>query len=313
MPRERTGHARGSEGQTRAETGSPSLARRRSRGGRAASRRRRRLGAVFVAAATVAAIAVTLDGALATSTHGAKIIHFTFDSPLVHRTLTESAVIPAGSTGAGRPLLVFLHGKGENASSNLDEPMLAALARLRRRAPDIVFPDGGEDSYWHNRRGGAWGSYVMREVIPTAVRLLHADGRRIAIGGLSMGGFGAYDIARLHPNRFCAVGGDSAALWRNGGETPEGAFDNAEDFDRNNVMADARSPDPYGHARLWLDVGTEDPFRSADTAFARMLRSKGRSVQLHVWPGGHEQSYWQSHWGSYLSFYAGALERCGKP
>jgi S-formylglutathione hydrolase FrmB len=206
---------------------------------------------------------------------------------------------------------VFLHGKGENAESNLVTAMFAAIGALGDSAPDIVFPYGGEDSYWHDRADGRWGEYVMREVIPQAVRRLHADPNRVAIGGLSMGGFGSYDLALQHPGAFCAVGGDSAALWRSGGESAAGAFDSAEDFDRNNVIAAARAGGrAYRGARLWLDVGTEDPFRSADSEFADLLRSDGLDVQFHLWPGGHETSYWAAHWGSYLSFYADALARC---
>ncbi len=244
-------------------------------------------------------------------THGARVIHFAIDSPLVHQTLIEAAVIPAGSSGTGRPLLVFLHGKGEDENSNLSEQFFAALAALGPRAPDVVFPDGGEDSYWHDREDGAWGSYVMDEAIPRAIRLLDADPRRVAIGGLSMGGFGAYDLARQHPGRFCAVGGDSPALWLSGGESAAGAFDNAEDFARHDVIQAAQeSSDPYPRTRLWIDVGSEDPFRSADTTFARVLKSKGLAVEFHVWPGAHEPAYWNTQWGSYLDFYAAALEYC---
>ncbi len=264
------------------------------------------LAAIAVAASV--AVASVLRGV---DTHGARVIHFAIDSPLVHQTMTEAAVIPAGGSDAERPLLVFLHGKGENEDSNLSGQFFVALAKLGSRAPDVVFPDGGEDSYWHDREDGAWGSYVMDEVIPRAVRLLGADPRRIAIGGLSMGGFGAYDLARLNSGRFCAVGGDSPALWLNGGESAAGAFDNAEDFARHDVIQAAMaSPDPYPGARLWIDVGSEDPFRSADTTFARTLQSKGLDVEFHAWPGGHDATYWNSHWGSYLDFYAGALAHC---
>jgi enterochelin esterase-like enzyme len=262
----------------------------------------------MIAAVIVAVLASALRGV---DTHGARVLHFTIDSPLVHQTLTEAAVIPAGSYDGARPLLVFLHGKGENEDSNLSGQFFVALAHLGPQAPDVVFPDGTEDSYWHNRADGAWGSYVMDEVIPRAVRLLGADPHRVAIGGLSMGGFGAYDLARLNPGRFCAVGGDSPALWLNGGESAAGAFDNAEDFARHDVIHGAEeSPNPYPGAQLWIDVGSEDPFRSADTTFAQILKSKGLAVEFHVWPGGHEQAYWNSHWGSYLDFYAGALEHC---
>jgi enterochelin esterase-like enzyme len=243
--------------------------------------------------------------------HGARTIRYAIDSRLAHQTLPQVAVVPPGVTSGRRPLLVFLHGKGSGGSgSNLNSQMYAALAQLGPRAPDVVFPDGGEDSYWHNRDSGRWGDYVVDEVIPQAIRRLNADPHRVAIGGISMGGFGAYDIARLHPGRFCAVGGHSAALWRSGGETAPGAFDDGEDFARHDVIGAAEAHNPYPHKPLWLDAGSDDPFRSADLALAHELRSYGDDVSFHSWPGGHEGGYWRSHWNEYLRFYATALARC---
>ncbi|HUA74110.1 MAG TPA: alpha/beta hydrolase-fold protein [Solirubrobacteraceae bacterium] len=291
--------------------------RRSSPSARAAARRRGRLrrrrrllagGALALVAAV--AVLVVLD-ITAVDAHGAHTIRYTIDSRLTHRSLPQVGVIPPGRSHGLRPLLVFLHGKSNGGeSSNLNSQMYAALARLGPRAPDIVFPNGGEDSYWHNRADGRWGDYVVDEVIPQAIRRLHADPRRVAIGGISMGGFGAYDIARLHPNRFCAVGGHSAALWRSGGETAPGAFDDAEDFARHDVIGAAEAQNPYPHKPLWLDAGSDDPFRSADLDLAHELRSYGDDVSFHSWPGGHEGSYWRSHWNEYLGFYAKALARC---
>jgi S-formylglutathione hydrolase FrmB len=264
-----------------------------------------------LAALVVAALALlVVVPALGTDTLGARIVRFSISGPLVHQTLPVAAVIPAGATARPRPLLVFLHGKGEDENSNLDDAMFAALARLGSRAPDVVFPYGGADSYWHDRADGAWGAYVVREVIPQALARLHADPSRIAIGGISMGGFGALDIARLNRGRFCAVGGHSAALWVSGGESAPGAFDDAEDFARHDVIAAARAGDPYPGVAVWIDVGTDDPFRAADTALVAALRADGHAVQFHVWPGGHDQGYWQSHWNSYMGFYAAALANC---
>ncbi|MDX6664607.1 MAG: hypothetical protein QOG68_813, partial [Solirubrobacteraceae bacterium] len=162
-------------------------------------------------------------------------------------------------------------------------------------------------SYWHARRGGDWGAYVLREVIPEAVRRLHADGRRVAIGGISMGGFGAFDVARRARGRFCAVGGHSAATWLQAGDTAPGAFDDAADFARNDLVADAQQHGraPWGGARLWLDGGTEDPFRVADETLAKAL-----GIPMHHWPGQHEGTYWRAHYASYLHFYALALHDC---
>jgi len=69
---------------------------------------RRRLAALFMAAALVA-------GALAgcssppVNTQGARIMHLTIASRLVHGTMPLTLVTPPGG-GAHRPLLVFLHG-----------------------------------------------------------------------------------------------------------------------------------------------------------------------------------------------------------
>jgi S-formylglutathione hydrolase FrmB len=92
-----------------------------------------------------------------------------------------------------------------------------------RRPPVVLLANGGGHSYYHDRRDRPWGSYVVREAIPAGVRRTGADPRRVAIGRISRGGFGALDLARLHPRRFCVVGGHSAALWRSGGETAPGA------------------------------------------------------------------------------------------
>lgn len=57
--------------------------------------------------------------------------------------------------GPSPPLLVFLHGRGSNGEeSNANGELFHALERLGDRAPAVVFPSGGEASYWHARAGG---------------------------------------------------------------------------------------------------------------------------------------------------------------
>ena len=213
------------------------------------------------------------------------------------KDMRVKVVVPAG--GGRRPLLVFLHGRGGDQNSYVHRPFLDALKALGRHAPIVAFPDGDKDKYWHDRASGDWGRYVTGEVIPQVVKRFHADRRRIAIGGISMGGFGAYDIARRNPDRFCAVGGHSPALWRTGGETAPGAFDDAEDFARHDVIAKA---DDLDDVPVWLDAGDKDPFRPGDEAFAAAVPH----ASVHIWPGGHDGDYWNAHWRDYLRFYARA-------
>jgi enterochelin esterase-like enzyme len=240
------------------------------------------------------------------SSRGAHVERFTLRSRLLHRNLEEVLVTPRGG-GAGRPLLVFLHGRSSPPDSNLSDPLFEGLRALGDRAPNVLFANGGDHSYFHDRAGGPWGSYILREAIPEAIARSGADRRRVAIGGISMGGFGALDLARLWPGHFCAVGGHSAALWFRGADTPAGAYDDAADFERHDVLEAARSHSPY-RAPVWIDVGTEDPFLQADTALAHELRGDGALVAFHVWPGKHGSSYWHRHMAQYLRFYAAACD-----
>lgn len=149
---------------------------------------------------------------------GAELERFALERRLLGRSLEQITVDPGGS---GRPLLVLLHGRGGSPDDIASYGLRAELERLGDRAPAVLLVNGGDHSYYHDRADGRWGSYVLDEAIPAGIRRLRADGRRVAIGGFSMGGFGAFDLARLRPRQFCAVGGHSPALWRTGGETPE--------------------------------------------------------------------------------------------
>ncbi|MHB8060646.1 MAG: alpha/beta hydrolase [Gaiellaceae bacterium] len=249
--------------------------------------------------------------ALKPDQHGATVTRFTLQSRLVGRSLQEIIVVPRGG-GAGKPLLVLLHGRGSSPSRYLTRYWFNALADLGSRAPVLLLVNGGESSYYHDRADGHWGSYVLQEAMPAALKRTGADRNRIAIGGISMGGFGALSAGLQFPGLFCAVGGHSAALWRTGGETPQGAFDNAEDFQLFDVIKRASiGRAPLGRrTRVWIDVGNHDPFVSADSELARVLREHGQKVTFHVWPGAHEGAYWNSHVAAYLRFYADALAAC---
>ena len=271
-----------------------------------------RLRAAAVAACAFAACAVNPGSGSARvepgtkAAHGVEVLRYKLRSRHAGRTLRQVAAIPPGEAGAPRPLLVFLHGRGRHGEeSNANGAFFAALARLGARAPVVVFPSGGQASYFHDRDSGDWGRYVLDEVIPEAVRRLGVDPQRVAIGGISMGGFGAFDLGRRR--EFCAVGGHSAALWLRAADTAPGAFDDAEDFARHDLVALARKRGrkPWGDAALWLDGGAGDPFRMAGDTLAGAL-----SMRMRHWRGGHTGDYWHAHYDDYLRFYARALARC---
>jgi enterochelin esterase-like enzyme len=266
---------------------------------RATPGRKRRL-------AVLAVVLIAGCGGASDPPQDMKVESLTVKSRAVKHDMAVKVLVPAGGA-AGKPLLVFLHGRGGDENAYLHEPLYDAVGQLGDRAPVVAFPDGADDKYWHDRDSGAWGRYVTAEVIPQVSRRFGTDRRRVAIGGISMGGFGAYDIAARHPDRFCAVGGHSPALWRSGGETAPGAFDDAEDFAAHDVIARAAALD---RLPVWLDAGDDDPFRPGDDAFATALERAGADASVHTWSGGHDGEYWDAHWRDYLRFYARALRRC---
>jgi S-formylglutathione hydrolase FrmB len=232
---------------------------------------------------------------------GESVTRYELESELAGRKLEQVLVEPEGEPSL---LVVLLHGRGGGAHDLLNEGALAeALDALGDRAPAVLLPAGGRSSYWHDRRDGRWGSYVLQEAVPAALDRLEGAAPRVAIGGVSMGGFGALDLARLAPGRFCAVGGHSPALWRTGGDTPAGAFDDAEAFERHDLLGAARRrPGLYGPTPVWLDVGEHDSFREATEALAASLSD----AELHVWPGDHSLAYTRRHLSEYLAFYVDA-------
>ncbi len=231
-----------------------------------------------------------------------RVVPFPVQSKLLGREFHGVLLVPPGG-GRGRQLLVFLHGYGQPTASNA-EWMLPGLRALGARAPAVVLVDDGElTSWWHDRKSGKWGSYVLREVIPAALRRTGADPTRVAIGGISMGGFGALDLARLAPRRFCAVGAHAPAILRASYLSLLGAFDNAADFARHDLLSFAAGERLY-RVPVYLDVGRDDALRSADTEFADSARTHGTSIAFRLVPGGH--AGWGGRMSGYLRWYASA-------
>jgi S-formylglutathione hydrolase FrmB len=269
---------------------------------------RRWVASAFVIALLALAGAATAilgdeDEAPLAAAGGVSVERWSIASEHVPGPRRQVALVPREARG--RPLLVFLHGRGRRGEeAHANRAFARSLAALGADAPVVVFPNGGEASYWHDRRSGEWAAYVLEEVIPDVRRRFATDPRRLAIGGISMGGFGAFAIARRAPERFCAVGGHSTALWSEAGQTPAGAFDDAEDFARHDLLR-LLDRARLARAAVWLDVGVDDPFRDAGRRLASNL-----GVALHEWPGGHDGAYWRSHYDEYLRFYADALRDC---
>jgi pimeloyl-ACP methyl ester carboxylesterase len=193
-----------------------------------------------------------------------------------------------------QPLVVALHGHGGDA----DWPFTGVhLERhVRRTGLAVATVDGG-DFYWHGRRSGIdTGRMVTRDLLPLLGRRGLAISR-IGLIGWSMGGYGALLMAgRLGPGRVAGVVAASAALWQSSDDSAAGAFDDREDFLRNDVFASAGR---LSRIPVRLDCGRDDPFIAANRAFARRLPP---SAAATFDDGAHTEEYWTAHAGAQMTW-----------
>jgi predicted peptidase len=125
------------------------------------------------------------------------------------------------------PVVIFLHGAGERGNDNEAQLKWGASLFLdsmnRAKYPAIIiFPQCPADSFWANMTRGpvkdSLGRFVVRTSLPptrplqlvcdfldTLMKQNNVDGKRIYIGGLSLGGFGTFDILWRRPDIFAAA------------------------------------------------------------------------------------------------------------
>jgi S-formylglutathione hydrolase FrmB len=216
----------------------------------------------------------------------------TFASAKMNRAIGWAIGYPAGSTqGDALPVLLVLHGRGGNHREVLGSHALGSFlsAAVRSGTPPyaVVAVDGGDHSYWHQRASGVDPpAMIADELFPVlAGRGLRTD--RFAVGGWSMGGYGALLLAeRLGPSRIAAVAVDSPALWTRAGDSAAGAFDGRADFLAHDVLADHQH---LAGIPVRVACGTSDPFVPGVRA---LLRSRPQT-EHDLSPGGHNLAFWQ--------------------
>lgn len=131
------------------------------------------------------------------------------------------------------PLILFLHGAGERGSDNYSQLKWGvshfADPKMREKYPAfIVAPQVPEGEYWstlESVRDTTSFSVPMLEKPAEPMRLtielleqlqeqFSIDENRLYVTGISMGGFGTFDLIERHPNMFAAAvpicgGGDA--------------------------------------------------------------------------------------------------------
>ncbi len=243
-----------------------------------------------------------------------------FFSRALGREVAYLAWLPPGYSGAGAerayPTLYLLHGAGGPAGYGVEEWLGYALTEDLDRMlalgliePMIVILPNGEQGYWMNHADGGprWADFVAVDLVKHVDATFRTEARREkrAIGGLSMGGHGALQLALNHPDVFSIAGAHSPTL-RSFEDSPE-FFGDQKWFARYDPLALIKSSDAARQVAFWVDAGHEDRWLPTAAAVAKALEGKRASVTYKVLEGEHEGWYWNYYLPEFLGFYAQAL------
>jgi predicted peptidase len=112
------------------------------------------------------------------------------------------------------PLLLFLHGSGE---SGVDLEKVKAhgppkLIEAGKKFPFIVISPQAPPQ-------NGWKAEVLKAMLDDLKKKYRVDNDRVYLTGLSMGGYGTWDLAEKYPDEFAAIapicgGGDPQRTWK---------------------------------------------------------------------------------------------------
>lgn len=164
---------------------------------------------------------------------------------------TEMNVLIPDSPASELGVLYLLHGLGNTKDAWCK---WTALPRYHRDLNYmIVMPNASIGWYCNDSRPGcfAWEDHIIKDVIPFVERVFPASHKRAkrAIAGISMGGFGAVNIALRNSKLFSAVSGHASAFFF------------THEFSRSRPELDA-------HAKAIGMNGDYDVFKNAERAVA---------------------------------------------
>jgi enterochelin esterase-like enzyme len=236
----------------------------------------------------------------------------TFHSAALGRDWPYVVYLPSGyhTDGARYPVLYLLHGNNGDAMDWVTEGDLQTTADTliahHEIAPVvIVMPQGGTD--WYVDRKEKMETAFFEDLLPEIQEHFAVAEERSgrAIGGVSMGGFGALRYTMEHPDAFCGALLLSPAIYSN--EPPPassarrvGVFGDHQ-FDAH-VWRTLNYPALWNgyFARPWrvpffIASGDDDLVIQAESSLLyTRLREAGNPAALRIIDGGHVWPVWRA-------------------
>jgi S-formylglutathione hydrolase FrmB len=256
-------------------------------------------------------------------------------SEVLEKQTAMQVILPS----VGRPpyaTFYLLHGLSDDSTIWLRRSRIEAY--VRELPLIVVMPDGYRGFYTDNEAGPAYGRHFAREVPEFVERNFPAKPVRSAraIGGLSMGGYGALRLAFGHPEKFCSVNSHSGALMRFNLDLGPRQARRDQVFRKYPPAFFAEMRRVFGrrllgtrhdllrliqHARrrhqrlpaMLIDCGTEDSLLAYNRRFHEELQARKVPHTYREFPGGHDWDYWDLHIREALAFHARNLHLVTPP
>jgi putative tributyrin esterase len=239
-----------------------------------------------------------------------------FESKLIGKTLPYNVLLPLDYNQIAAktkryPVIYLLHGLTGHYNNWIEHTHLADYVTSYQFI--IVMPEGNNSWYTDSATvpSEKYESYILQELIPDVERRFRASREREgrAIGGLSMGGYGALKFGVKHPEMFVFVASLSGALdaaswteadlkglesiWRT--LQPVYGAENSETRTANDLSKLFREL-PAGRLAalpyIYVDCGTEDALLSTNRSFVDILLTRKIPHEFRELPGGHSWTYW---------------------
>jgi enterochelin esterase-like enzyme len=268
-------------------------------------------------------LAAVLTAGFVESAHAtadSSVVTRTFHSTALQRDWSYTVYLPPGynAEGARYPVLYLLHGNAGNANDWITQGRLQFTADTlidHRDIPPvvIVMPQGGTD--WYVDRKERMQSAFLNDLLPDVETHFAVSNQRAgrAIGGVSMGGFGALRFTLLEPGLFCGAMLLSPAIYAN--EPPlnsaaryVGVFGDRQ-FD-SRVWHELNYPALLrGYfARSWrvpifIAAGDDDlTIQAESSVLYTQLRRAQNPAELRIIDGGHTWDVWRTLIGPALKY-----------
>lgn len=227
---------------------------------------------------------------------------------------------------AGRKVLYLLHGLSEDASAWQRYSSIETLAAAYGLV--VVMPSAGRSFYVDQPNGQAYFTYLTEELPRYLAEVFGLRPRRedTFIAGSSMGGYGAFKAALLHPERYAAAasfsGVLSLAILQVLPDDPRRAEFSTLFGDLDKLPGSEHDPatwleraaqDPDRLPRLFIAVSRQEDLYPLSGMFYAACRSLGIKADYYEQDGGHDWFSWDAQLRRFLEGELGPLPGPSRP